>query len=98
MKYIDRRTFLRISGASALTLALAACDGGHGDYTGYAYYLGTSTAGAVYQRHCSEISAGYARHEPAASGSLYGLAPQHCMVFAGTRCRCPLLCGESRLR
>ena len=29
MKYIDRRTFLKISGASALTLALAACDGGH---------------------------------------------------------------------
>ena len=29
MKYIDRRTFLKISGVSALTLALAACDGGH---------------------------------------------------------------------
>lgn len=28
MKYIDRRTFLKISGASALTLALAACDDG----------------------------------------------------------------------
>ena len=42
-----RELYLELSGDGNCTLTIIG-DGLDGDYTGYAYYLGTSTAGAVY--------------------------------------------------